>query len=215
MVTTDDLKVAYESFKLGLEAFDRKEYETAVELFDKVLAVFPSDSSSVYYKAQAYYNLERYGDAVLMFRRVLKINPSNMLAKIGIEKAEQYIEEGLLQAQFGDEPPNQDDMIIFQDHDTAVEDDVFDGEEDDTPQMEDDDTPTMEDSDNEGPGGDISDPADSNVSVAMVSGKGLIETGRAPSKKAAPLKLCPYCGESLDFPQTPRFCPFCEKRIIK
>ena len=28
-------------------------------------------------------------------------------------------------------------------------------------------------------------------------------------------KICPYCGEKLEFPETPKFCPFCEKQILK
>ena len=29
------------------------------------------------------------------------------------------------------------------------------------------------------------------------------------------IKICPYCGEKLDFPEAPMFCPFCEKQILK
>ena len=35
--------------------------------------------------------------------------------------------------------------------------------------------------------------------------------GRTPKKK---IQICPYCGEELNFPETPRFCPYCRKQII-
>jgi hypothetical protein len=28
------------------------------------------------------------------------------------------------------------------------------------------------------------------------------------------ISICPYCGEKLNFPETPRFCPYCEKQIL-
>lgn len=28
------------------------------------------------------------------------------------------------------------------------------------------------------------------------------------------IKICPYCGEKLDFPEVPKFCPYCEKQIL-
>lgn len=28
------------------------------------------------------------------------------------------------------------------------------------------------------------------------------------------ISICPYCGEKLNFPETPRFCPYCEKQIV-
>ena len=29
------------------------------------------------------------------------------------------------------------------------------------------------------------------------------------------MKICPYCGRRLDFPEESNFCPYCEKRIQK
>jgi len=29
------------------------------------------------------------------------------------------------------------------------------------------------------------------------------------------ISICPYCGKSLDFPESPKFCPYCAKRILK
>lgn len=29
------------------------------------------------------------------------------------------------------------------------------------------------------------------------------------------INICPYCGEKLNFPEIPRFCPYCEKQILK
>lgn len=28
------------------------------------------------------------------------------------------------------------------------------------------------------------------------------------------ISICPYCGEKLNFPETPRFCPYCGKQIL-
>ena len=36
----------------------------------------------------------------------------------------------------------------------------------------------------------------------------------APAAEADRIKICPYCGKSLDFPEVPRFCPYCEKQIL-
>ena len=27
-------------------------------------------------------------------------------------------------------------------------------------------------------------------------------------------KMCPYCGVKLNFPEQPKFCPYCEKQIV-
>jgi len=27
------------------------------------------------------------------------------------------------------------------------------------------------------------------------------------------LRVCPYCGRKLDFPEEPNFCPYCERRL--
>ena len=35
--------------------------------------------------------------------------------------------------------------------------------------------------------------------------------GRSPRKR---IQICPYCGEELNFPDTPRFCPYCRKQIM-
>jgi hypothetical protein len=28
------------------------------------------------------------------------------------------------------------------------------------------------------------------------------------------ITICPYCGKKLDFPEVPKFCPYCEKQIL-
>jgi tetratricopeptide (TPR) repeat protein len=28
------------------------------------------------------------------------------------------------------------------------------------------------------------------------------------------IQICPYCGKDLNFPKTPRFCPFCKEQIM-
>jgi len=28
------------------------------------------------------------------------------------------------------------------------------------------------------------------------------------------IQICPYCGEELNFPETPRYCPYCRKQIL-
>ena len=37
-----------------------------------------------------------------------------------------------------------------------------------------------------------------------------ITTGPSSEK---PFSICPYCGEKLNLPETPNFCPYCEKRL--
>ena len=41
----------------------------------------------------------------------------------------------------------------------------------------------------------------------------------APQEAAQPassdrIGICPYCGKKLDFPEVPKFCPYCEKQIL-
>ena len=47
--------------------------------------------------------------------------------------------------------------------------------------------------------------------------------GKLDGSQAAPqpqvesddrIKICPYCGKKLDFPEVPQFCPYCEKQIL-
>jgi hypothetical protein len=28
------------------------------------------------------------------------------------------------------------------------------------------------------------------------------------------IRICPYCGKNLEFPEVPKFCPFCQKQIL-
>lgn len=35
------------------------------------------------------------------------------------------------------------------------------------------------------------------------------------SSSSKRIKMCPYCGEKLDFEKTPKYCPYCEEEIIK
>lgn len=45
--------------------------------------------------------------------------------------------------------------------------------------------------------------SDSVVNRSTISGE-----------KKKKINICPYCGEKLDFPDTPKFCPYCEKQIL-
>ena len=53
----------------------------------------------------------------------------------------------------------------------------------------------------------IGDSISTSIQDSVVSGSSI---GSSTNKG---FKICPYCGEKLDLPEPPRFCPFCEKRM--
>jgi len=43
----------------------------------------------------------------------------------------------------------------------------------------------------------------------------VIQRSNIGGKQGSPISICPYCGKELDFPKTPKFCPFCREQILK
>jgi tetratricopeptide (TPR) repeat protein len=54
----------------------------------------------------------------------------------------------------------------------------------------------------------LGDTVSTNIQDSVVTKSNIVPK----SKKK--FKICPYCGEGLDFPEPPRFCPYCEKRVL-
>jgi len=42
----------------------------------------------------------------------------------------------------------------------------------------------------------------------------VIQRSNIGGKPKRRISICPYCGEDLDFPEPPRFCPYCRKQIL-
>ena len=42
-----------------------------------------------------------------------------------------------------------------------------------------------------------------------------VVVGKVGSQKDKPFAACPYCGEALNLPKTPRFCPFCKEKLVE
>ncbi|MFW9876272.1 MAG: tetratricopeptide repeat protein [Candidatus Thorarchaeota archaeon] len=43
----------------------------------------------------------------------------------------------------------------------------------------------------------------------------VIKSGINGIKEKKIFRICPYCGEKMDFAEPPRFCPYCAKQIVK
>jgi len=39
------------------------------------------------------------------------------------------------------------------------------------------------------------------------------EIGKEQKKRDESFQICPYCGEELNLPETPNYCPFCRKKL--
>ena len=61
-----------------------KQYQKAIQSYDSVLTLYPDNTQAMFYKAQA---LEEMGDknnALMLYKRVVQLNPANIDAKNAI-----------------------------------------------------------------------------------------------------------------------------------
>jgi len=79
--------IAGSNFDEGIKAFEKKEYNTAIEKFKESLEVTPNDVASYYNLGLAHHESKSYGDAIWSFEKVLKLSPSDAAAKQAIERS--------------------------------------------------------------------------------------------------------------------------------
>lgn len=70
-------KEMYDNFKKGIEAVTAKEYDTALEKFDEVIAMAPSYYAAYYNKGLVLKGLKREAEALDCFISAIKYGPSN------------------------------------------------------------------------------------------------------------------------------------------
>lgn len=76
---------AQDDFSKGIEAFNQKDYASAVESFEKVVASHPNNTSAWYNLGLANVGLKSYGKAIWNFEKVLKYVPNDNKAEEKIE----------------------------------------------------------------------------------------------------------------------------------
>ena len=78
---TNDVPKAY---KQANEHFMKGEYHQAIELYDEILEISPTNTKSSLMKGIALSNLERHKSSILEFYNINKQNPENVTALIGL-----------------------------------------------------------------------------------------------------------------------------------
>ena len=71
-------------YKKANEHFMQGEYEQAIELYDEILEISPTNTKSSLMKGIALSNLERHKSSILEFYNVNKQDPENVTALIGL-----------------------------------------------------------------------------------------------------------------------------------
>lgn len=79
--------IAGSNFDEGIKAFEKKEYNLAIEKFRASLENTPNDVASYYNLGLSYHEVKSYGSAIWSFEKVLKLSPSDAAAKQGIDRS--------------------------------------------------------------------------------------------------------------------------------
>jgi tetratricopeptide (TPR) repeat protein len=74
-----------EHFNIGLEASKRKDFETAITNFEKVVSKEPENVSALVNLGNAYYENKYFGKAILNYEKALKIQPTDVEISQNIE----------------------------------------------------------------------------------------------------------------------------------
>jgi tetratricopeptide (TPR) repeat protein len=71
-------------YKKANEHFMRGEYNQAIDVYDEILDITPTDTKILLMKGTALSNLERYKSSILEFYKVNQQDPENITALIGL-----------------------------------------------------------------------------------------------------------------------------------
>lgn len=69
--------VGQNEFSEGIDAYNNKDYGTAIEKFEQIIETTPNDVSAWYNLGLSNMGLQKYGDAIWNFEKVLKLNPND------------------------------------------------------------------------------------------------------------------------------------------
>lgn len=83
------------NYWLGVIYFNRKDYKTATNLFEKVVNLYPLDYDSVIMLAWAKLNNNNHTDAKLLFQQALIIRPNDNSALSGLQLINKWLEANL------------------------------------------------------------------------------------------------------------------------
>ena len=83
------------NYWLGVIYFNRKDYKTATNLFEKVVNLYPLDYDSVIMLAWAKLNNNSHTDAKLLFQQALIIRPNDNSALSGLQLINKWLEVNL------------------------------------------------------------------------------------------------------------------------
>ncbi len=83
------------NYWLGVIYFNRKDYKTATNLFEKVVNLYPLDYDSVIMLAWSKFNNNSHADAKLLFQQALIIHPNDTSALSGLQLIGKWLESNL------------------------------------------------------------------------------------------------------------------------
>ena len=83
------------NYWLGVIYFNRKDYKSAINLFEKVVNLYPLDYDSVIMLAWAKLNNNNHTDAKLLFQQALIIRPNDNSALSGLQMINKWLEVNL------------------------------------------------------------------------------------------------------------------------
>ncbi len=83
------------NYWLGVIYFNRKDYKTATNLFEKVVNLYPLDYDSVIMLAWSKLNNSSHADAKLLFQQALIIRPNDTSAQTGLQLIGKWLESNL------------------------------------------------------------------------------------------------------------------------
>lgn len=96
MGNKNDLKLQYDlileidpqntiaHYKLGVLDYDKKEYQSALTHFDKIVSLYPSDVDGLLMLGWANYQLGKISESKIIFNKVLCLSPNNASALQGL-----------------------------------------------------------------------------------------------------------------------------------
>ncbi|HEY5510182.1 MAG TPA: tetratricopeptide repeat protein [Prolixibacteraceae bacterium] len=84
------------NYWLGVIYYNRKDFKTAVSMFEKVVNLYPLDYDSVIMLAWAKLFNNNHADAKLLFQQALIIRPNDTSALSGLQQISKWLESNLI-----------------------------------------------------------------------------------------------------------------------
>ena len=73
-------EAAEKYFKLGLEKYDKKDYQGAIADFDKAIEINPKYADAYNNRGNAKNQLKQYQEAIADYNKAIELNPKNVQA---------------------------------------------------------------------------------------------------------------------------------------